>query len=274
MSTAGRVELSEDVVFGSANGRELKCDVFMPPTGGTGRRAVLLVHGGAWVVGDKTQLRGYGFLLGREGIVCVACEYRLAKEARWPGQLHDVKAAIRWMRANADEMGIDPERIVVCGASSGGHLALMAAATSDRADLEGEGGHPGQRSDVAAVVSFYGPTRLEPGAAMLRDSVEQLLGPDAAPEIYRQASPIEYAGPAFPPAMLLHSNQDDLVPREQSLGMAEALHHHGVPVELYLFDNAPHMFDGDKRLGRQSAAMVQSFLERYLPDDETTPQAR
>ena len=235
-------------------------------------RGLLLVHGGAWVVGDKTQLRGYGFLLGREGTVCVASEYRLAGESQWPAQIYDVKAAIRWMRANADELGIDPDRIAVCGASSGAHLALLAAGSADVPELEGEGGNAGTSSRVAAAVSFYGPTRLERGAAMLKDSVEQLLGSDPADGVFQQASPASYVTGDYPPTMIMHSNQDELVPREQSLTFTEQLVAQGVPVELHLFDNVPHMFDGTRRLGRQAAVMVDSFLQRYLPDADDEQQ--
>jgi acetyl esterase/lipase len=104
----GRVTVEHDVVFGTGGGRDLKCNVYVPPQPGAGRPAVLLVHGGGWVQGDRSQLHGYGILLGRLGYLCVATEYRLAGEAKWPAQLHDVKAALRWMRANAHQLGIDP----------------------------------------------------------------------------------------------------------------------------------------------------------------------
>jgi len=267
-SEGNKVELRENVVFGEGGERELKCDVFIPPGAPPLAPAILLVHGGAWVVGDKTQLRGYGFLLGREGIVCVACEYRLAGEAAWPAQIHDVKAAIRWMRANADKLGIDPERIAVCGASSGAHLALIAAGSPNHEVLEGEGGNSEVSSEVAAVVSFYAPTVLERGSDVLKESVEKLLGAGATDSIYREASPITYVSERFPPTMLLHSNQDELIPAIQSVNFAAELHARQVPAELHIFDNVPHMFDGNKRLGRQAATMVQSFVERYLPGDE------
>ena len=269
MASGSRVELKEDRVFGTGGGRELKCDVFSPPEAAVAAPGVLLVHGGAWIVGDKTQLRGYGFLLGREGFVCVACEYRLAGESCWPAQIHDIKAAIRWMRANAAELGIDPDRIAVCGASSGAHLALIAAGTPDLADLEGAGGNAGVSSRVNAAVSFYAPTTLRAGDAMLQDSVEKLLGSAADSSVFAQASPSSYVSNEFPPTMLLHSHQDELIPTEQSISFSEALHALNVPVELHIFDNVPHMFDSDRRLGRQAALMMQSFLERYLPDPNT-----
>jgi len=264
MSSTKQVEVKEDVVYGHGGGRELKCDVFTPEGVSAPAPAILIVHGGAWVVGDKTQLKGYGFLLGREGYVCIACEYRLAGESQWPAQIHDVKAAIRWIRANAAELNIDPERIAICGASSGAQLALIAAGTPNKAELEGEGGNPGESSAVAAAVSFYAPTTLSPGGDMLRDSVDKLLGKDADASIYADASPSSYLSAEFPPTMLMHSHQDELIPPEHSISFAAGLHALNVPVELYVFDNAPHMFDGEKRLGRQAASMIQSFLERYL----------
>lgn len=270
MSSPGSVTLEENVVFARYGARALRCDVFRPPEASGRSRGLLLVHGGAWTMGDKSQLRGYGFLIGREGTVCVASEYRLANEARWPAQIHDVKAAIRWMRANADALGIDPDRIAVCGASSGAHLALISAGAPDVPALEGDGGNGEVSSKVAAAISFYGPTRLERGGAMLRDSVAKLLGDDASDARFREASPVTYVSPTFPPTMLLHSNRDDLVPREQSVSFAEALLRAGARVESHFFDNVPHMFDGDKRLGRLSATLVNSFLARYLPDRTTS----
>ncbi len=107
VTDSGRVTIEEGVVFGQGGGRDLRCDIFTPPGKPHDAPAVLLVHGGGWRSGDRSQLRGYGVLLGREGFVCVASEYRLTPASRWPAQLHDVKAAIRWMRANADRLGID-----------------------------------------------------------------------------------------------------------------------------------------------------------------------
>ena len=138
-----RVTIQEGVLIDTVDGRELRYDIFTPP--GTPRNApgVLLVHGGAWMQGDPSQLRGYGIFLGRLGYVCVSAAYRLSGEAKWPAQIHDVKAALRWMRANAESLGLDPSRIAVHGNSAGAHLALMLAATANRPEWEGDGVHPG-----------------------------------------------------------------------------------------------------------------------------------
>jgi acetyl esterase/lipase len=262
-----RVTLQEGVVFGTGGGRELRCDVFTPPANAGDAPAVLIIHGGAWVVGDPKQLRGYGFLLGRAGFVCVATEYRLAGESAWPAQIHDVKACLRWMRANAATLGINPERIAVMGASSGAHLALMCAATQNMPEFEGDGGSPGAGTAVQAVVSYYGITEILPGTDMLKESVEKLFR-DAPAEVYRGASPLSYPAAGFPPTLIMHSNRDKLVPRTQSVRMYEALLAADVPCELHMFDGVGHMFDGIKALGRQSAEIVSVFLDRYMPAEQ------
>lgn len=262
---SGRVSLEEDIVFGTGGGRELRCDVYTPPGEEKRAPAILLVHGGAWKFGDRKQLKGYGFLLGREGYVCVACEYRLSEEAQWPAPLHDVKAALRWMRANHEKLGIDPSRIAVSGNSSGGHLALLAGATAGDPAFEGDGGNAGEPTDVSASVAFYAPSELTPGADMLKDLTVEFMGQGASADDYTAASPISHVGPDFPPTLIFQSNQDDIVPRAQSLSMCEALVSAGVPVELHLFDNATHAFDENPALARQAVAIELLFLERYMP---------
>ena len=265
-SQDGKVSLKEDVVFGTGGGRDLKCDVFTPPGESDGKRpAILLVHGGAWKLGDRKQLRGYGFLIGREGYVCVASEYRLSEEAQWPAQLHDVKAALRWMRANADDLGIDPDRIAISGASSGGHMGLIAAATADDPALAGDGGNDGISDAVAAVISFYAPVELVPGADMLREFVDLLMGPDATAADYAAASPLTYIKAGYPPTMILHSNIDDIVPPEQNRKLYTTLVDAGVPVELHAYDGEPHAFDARPELGREAARLIASFLNRHMP---------
>lgn len=261
-----RVTIEEDVVFGTGGGRDLKCDVFTPPGGADGKApAILLVHGGAWKLGDYKQLKGYGFLIGREGFVCVASEYRKSEEAAWPAQLHDVKTAIRWMRANADRLGIDLDRIAVSGHSSGGHMALVAAGTADDPALEGDGGNGGVSSKVDAVVSFYAPTELTPSGSMLNEFVALLMGPDASRQDYAAASPVNYIEAGLPPVMLMQSNLDDIVPPPQNWDLYQRLVAAGNKVELHMYDGEPHAFDARPELGREAALLIKSFLNRHMP---------
>ncbi len=260
----GRVTIEEGVVFGSGGGRDLNCDVYTPPGDVSNAPAVLMVHGGSWRNGDRTQLRGYGVLIGREGYVCVCTEYRLLDEAPWPAQIHDVKAAIRWMRANSDRLGIDPTRIVIQGNSAGGHLALLAAGTPGSPEFEGDGGNAEQPTDVAAVLAIYPPTDLE---AMQRGEAEPIAasaGFGNAAEVAKTASPINYVTPDFPPTLLIHGTNDDVVPHSQSVAMYQALEEAGVAVELHTYGNQPHAFDAQPEYGRQTAATMLTFLKRFV----------
>ncbi len=271
----GRVTVERDVVFGTGGGRDLRCNVYWPPQAGTNRPAVLLVHGGGWVNGDRTQLHGYGILLGRLGYVCVATEYRLAGEAKWPAQIHDVKAALRWMRANAGHLGIDPEKIAISGNSAGAHLSLLAAGTPDLPEFEGEGGNAGAGTHVAAAVGFYAPTQLYGGTREAQEYFSFLFGPGYAEAVARAASPIEYASRDFPPALLITGNRDELVPDEASFRMYQALSKAGAAVELHVYAGAPHAFDAIPEFGRQCASIVSLFLDRYVtsPRPVVVPEA-
>lgn len=254
-----RVTTREGIVFGSGGGRELHCDIYDPPPALKNGIGVLLVHGGGWQSGDRTQLKGYGVLLGRRGYTCVASEYRLTGEALWPAQLEDVKCALRYMRANAAGLGINPDRLVVLGNSAGGHLALMAGAASS--GFEGSGGHEGVSSAVSAVVSFYPPTGLD---ARAWGGLPVLFGKDAPVETMRLASPLTYAAPGYPPTLIIQGNNDDVVPEAEASNMYAALNKAGVPVELHMFAGQPHAFDADPKLGRLSAEIILSFLGRTI----------
>ncbi|HEY7270936.1 MAG TPA: alpha/beta hydrolase, partial [Dehalococcoidia bacterium] len=152
------VNIRKDVVYGTGGGRDLKCDIYSPAGGGNSRPSVLLVHGGGWRQGDRAVMAGYGERLADEGFVGVACEYRLTPESPWPAHIEDIKAALRWMRANAADLGIDPAKIAALGRSAGAHLVLLAAGTPGHEAFEGGGGNAGIANDVAAVVAVFPPT--------------------------------------------------------------------------------------------------------------------
>ncbi len=262
----GRVTIQEGVVVGTTGARDLRADVFIPPGDLKDAPGVLLIHGGGWMQGDRSQLRGYGVLLGRKGYVCVSCEYRLTGEAQWPAQIHDVKAALRWMRANASSLGLDPDRIAVSGNSAGGHLSLMVGATPNVPEFEGEGGNSGISTDVSAVISFYPPVRLGTmrDGAELSDPVRRLMGSNATPEAIAGASPITYASASFPPTALIHGSDDEIVSVAESFEMQKALAKAGVPTDLHIYAGQPHGFDATSALGRQCADVMALFLARYV----------
>ena len=262
----GRVSVEENVVFGNVGssrggGRALHCDVYSPPEDDVGRTAVLLLHGGGWLQGDRSQLKGYGIQLARFGYVCVCSEYRLSHESSWPAQINDVKAAMRWLRANAARLGVDENRICVSGNSAGAHLALMLAAARD-GQLEGDGGNAAISSRCAAVVAIYPPTLLRVGHA--DDAIGKLLGGNVSRAVEDEASPLTYARADFPPTMLIHGNADTIVPVSASFEMYNALAQAGAAVELHIYDGVPHAFDSDAEFGRQVAELIALFLDRKV----------
>lgn len=268
-----RVTIEEDVVFGTGGGRDLRCTVFTPPEALRNGAAVLLVHGGGWQSGDRSQLHGYGVLLGRKGYTCVASEYRLTPEAKWPAQIEDVKCAIRWMRANAERLGFDPAKIAIEGNSAGAHLALVAAGTPNAAAFEGEGGNAGVDTGVAACIAIYPPTDLRRVSPLGR-VVEDLFGPDAPDDMLEAASPIALARASFPPTQLIHGTADELVPLAESTGMAEALLQTGAVAEVHTYAGQLHAFDAAPAFGRQCAEIMTLFLDRYVAHPEAAaPEA-
>ncbi len=258
----GRVTIENDVVFGTGGARDLKCDLYYPPNEEDDRPGVLIVHGGGWQTGDRDQLKYYGIQLARYGFVGVACEYRLSEEAIWPAQVCDVKAALRWMRANATRLGIDADKICVTGNSAGAHLALMLGCDTD--EFEGEGGSMGVSSECAAVAAIYPPTRLSLGKN--GDAHNRLFGDAASESVAANASPINYADRPFPPTLLIHGNADTVVPCDESFNMYHALKKAGAAVELHMFDGAPHAFDSLPEFARICVQLIVLYFDHKVVD--------
>ena len=247
--TGARVE-TETVQVGSVGERRLLADLYRPPEpNGCG---VLLVHGGAWIQGDRSQLRGYGILLGRIGYTCLACEYRLAPGGQWPDQIDDVNTALRWFHAEAAALGVDPAKIAVSGNSAGGHLALMAAASPV--------------APIAAVVAFYPPTDLVAGLDRGAEPLMSVLFAEPSEAHLAAASPVTYASAVFPPAMLVTGNADELVSWHDSDDMYHRLRAAGAKAELHVFEGLPHAFDRLPDFGRHCANLIALFLDRHVRD--------
>jgi acetyl esterase/lipase len=260
------VRVQEGVVYSSGGGRELRCDVYTPSGLTEPAPGVVLLHGGGWRAGERGAMRGYGERLAKAGFVGVAPEYRLTPESAWPAQIHDVKAAIRWVRANSAELGIDPERIALLGRSAGAHLALLAAGTEGVAEFEGDGGNAGVSSGGAAVVAVFPPTLFYVGEERTRGAspARALMGDAATEEAARMAGPLTHVRAGYPPTFLLHGTADKVVPPSASLVLYEALVKAGVPVELHMYAEQPHGFAGNEEFIDLCAAEIAHFLKRYL----------
>jgi len=199
--------------------------------------AVLWLHGGAWEGGDKNGSSGARFLAAA-GFVTASIYYHLSGEAKFPADIEDCKCAIRYLRANAPRYSIAPESIPITGASSGGHLAMLAATAAERAGFEGSGEWPNVSSRVKAVVSYYGPTDFRPLAAdfgvRAQAAITKLIGVAFADhrDRYARASPITFISAGHPPLLIFHGDGDTLVPFSQSERMRDAYRKAGLSVEL------------------------------------------
>ena len=262
----GRVSIQEGIVIGEGGGRSLKADIFLPPLEEKSRPAVLFIHGGGWIEGDRSQLRGYGILLARLGFVCMCNSYRLSNESIWPAQIQDVNCAIRYLRTNATDLGLDPDRIGVSGNSAGGHLSLMAAATNYDQIFEGEGGSNEVSSEIKAVCAIYPPTTIRQLEMLnpLENAFLMLMGKEAKKEDFDKASPLNYVTEDYPPCMLIHGSADSVVRLKDSTKFYEKLIEFNRPASLHIFSEEEHAFDGEPDYGRAVADLQALFFKKYL----------
>jgi acetyl esterase/lipase len=221
---------------------ELLVDVIRPADTGVISPAVIYVHGGGWAAGSKSDTPNE--MLASRGFATFSVSYRFSHEAIFPAAIHDVKAAIRWVRANAAGLRIDPERIGIWGYSAGGHLASLAAVTGDLPELEGDGESPEFSSSVQAVVPLSGPSWF-PAESMHGDAaVARLLGAHQteAPEVAALASPAGHVNAGAPPFLIVHGDADTVVPISQSELLDERLRDAGVDSELIRVAGAGHSY--------------------------------
>jgi acetyl esterase/lipase len=237
----------EGIVYASPAGHALELDVYRPESL-SARPAVLIVHGGGWERGHRSMERPLAKRMAGLGYVAVPVSYRLGPEGRFPSALHDLKAAVRYLRASAQRYGIDPERIGALGGSSGGHLVALLGATNGNAELEGGGSHPGIPSTVQAVVDidgladFTGPALLAKEAKNPGAPVRFLGGSYAArTSVWRNASPVAHVGKQSAPTLFINSMAPTpILPGR--LEMQTKLLALGIDSETVTMPDAPHPF--------------------------------
>jgi acetyl esterase/lipase len=247
-----RIEIRKAVSIPSTQTNSLKADLFLPSANKRNGAAILLVFGGSWREGDRSQQRTYGLMLAKAGFTCLACDYRLSSIAHWPAQVEDISAAAYWLESQAQTLEIDPTRIGVSGNSSGGHLALMLSGLD-------------QYWKPAAVCAFYPPTRLlPPGQPGHDEAFAQLMGHEAEDQDYAEASPVNCAKANNVPTLLIVGDEDSRVPPENTWSVYEKLKQANVKVELHSFSGLGHAFDLSRELAETCGRLMVGFFERNL----------
>lgn len=271
---AQTVTVQRDIVYATVDGRQLALDLYMP-AGVDAPPLVVWVHGGRWMNGDKAG--GVQMAFVEQGMATASLDFRQSTEARFPAMVHDIKAAIRFLRAKAPEYRYRADQIAITGRSSGAHLAALVGVTNGHAALEGTvGDHLDQSSDVHAIVSYFGASNLTTilaqstpyGVGMRGPALEVLLGapPDQALELARLASPVMHVDRSDPPLLLLHGDQDPQMPINQSHELEGAYEALGLDVHFDVVHGAAHGDrDGPPRFfSEERNARALAFLRRTL----------
>jgi acetyl esterase/lipase len=258
-----------DVIYATVSGKDLGLDIHMPA--GAQRPPLLVwVHGGAWRSGTKERVP---LVFVEHGIATASLDFRQSAEARFPAAIHDIKAAIRFLRAKAAEYGYQADRIAIAGSSSGGHLAALVGVTNGHKELEGTvGNYLNQSSAVQAIVDYFGASNLMTilaqstphGVNMRRPALELLLGslPEDNKELAKLASPVTHVDRNDPPLLLLHGDQDPQMPINQAHEVHGAYKRMGLDVEFDVVYGAAH--GGDLFFAPEHRDRALAFLNRTI----------
>ena len=271
------VKMLKDLEYGHAGSTAMRLDLYLPEKRDTPLPLLIWVHGGAWRSGSKDN-PGPALQFASEGYAVAQVGYRLSGQAIFPAQIYDCKAAVRWLRANSQQYGLDPNRFAAWGSSAGGHLVALLGTSGGVKELEGDVNQLQTSSRVQAVVDWFGPTDFlqitneshnsEFNAA---DSpVTELLGGTVAEktQLAAQASPITFVTKDAPPFLIMHGDQDQTVPIKQSLRFYNALKKAGVDATFIPVKGAGH-----GSLGPGAIGPVREFLRRTLGTGPASPNS-
>jgi acetyl esterase/lipase len=282
----GSVTVHRDLPYVDDGDVAHRLDVYVPRGGAAGAPVLLFVHGGAWVIGSKReQCLPMLYELAARGWVCVACNYRLSPRATWPEHIVDVKQALAWTRAHAAEFGGDPRRfLAIAGASAGGHLAALAALTSDDESLQP--GFEDADTSVDACVSLYGVLDMTGDPALAGRQGRELIAllqrsvmkaPIAtARTVYEAASPLHRLRADAPPFLVLQGTNDTLVPVEVARAFVRSFTGTcTAPIGYVELPLAQHAFDllCSPRCTATTRGIA-TFLEALVPATAAAPPAR
>lgn len=256
------VQVKKDLVYATLKGgRTLKLDLYLPGdakehTQKNPRPAILCFHGGGWEGGFRQLQHAHAEYFAGQGFVAATVSYRLRPEVNIDGCVHDAKAAVRWLRANAKVHGVDPERIGSFGGSAGAHLSVMLALTADVPALEGNGGNPKVSSRVQAAVGLATPPNLE--LSLLRKRYQ------LSPELAKTLSPNKCFSKGDAPLLFLHCPKDPLVPYFSASVLVRAAKEAGVSAKLETVETGGHTFWFKEAGFNQTMPSATAFFKKEL----------
>jgi acetyl esterase/lipase len=266
---ASEPRVYRNIEYATIEGKSLRLDVYTPPNVAT-PGLVVWVHGGAWRSGTKAN-PPMAFV--QNGFALASVDFRQSGEARFPANVHDIKAAVRFARAHGRDYGYRTDRIAIAGSSSGGHLAALVGVTNGQRDLEGTvGGDLEESSSIAAIIDYYGASNLTTilaqstpfGLNMRQPALELLLGasPDHARQLALLASPVTHVDRTDPPLLIFHGDQDPQMPINQSHELEGAYKNAGLDVYFDVVHGAAH--GGDQFFAPERVARAVAFLRRTI----------
>ena len=261
------VSFERGIEYANPDNQHLQLNIARPKNTDHLLPCVLCIHGGGFRAGNRDSYNPLLIKLADRGYVAVTTSYRLAPKYQFPAAIFDVKAAVRWLKANAGRYQIDPDRLGVTGDSAGGHLAQFLGVTADLKQFEGDEGNDAQSTRVACVVNRYGPSDFTKSYGKSVDAAEVLplwLGGnlETAREKHVLASPLNWVTPAGAPTLILHGTDDKYVAYEQAVWMRDRLNSCGVPVEMLTLEGAGHGFKGAD--AEKAEAAMFAFFDSQL----------
>ena len=260
------VDYKPNVTYATVAGEELKLDLASPKGLDHAVPAIIVIHGGGWMAGNRQDMTAIAKQAAAHGYVAGTISYRFAPKHRFPAQIEDAKCAVRYLRAHAKELNIDPQRIGAMGISAGAHLSMMLGAMDSADAMEGDGGNPEQSSKVQAVVSFVGPVNLarEDYTETQTQILEAFLGgkPKEKQAECRRASPITYLNKGDAPMLCFFGTKDPLVSYDQAFQITTTLTNAEVPGRVEMILGAGHGWTGEELTRTLSSTMA--FFDEIL----------
>jgi acetyl esterase/lipase len=267
-SSAGdpKVATTYDIVYNRAGDVDLKLDLACPVEGTGPFPAIVVLYGGAWRTGNKWGNRPTLAEFARRGYVAIAPQYRHCPKYIFPAQVHDVKAAVRWLRTHAADYRVDVDHIGAMGYSAGGHLSLMLGVTGPEDGLEGDVPRGSPSSKVQAVVNYFGPTDLSAPvvSGFSKGLIRDFLGglPSEKPELALKASPVTFVSRDDAAILTFHGTKDPLVPYDQANRLANAMARVGLEGRTELIADAGHGWYGQEM--KRTMEQTYDFFEMHL----------